>query len=78
MKCCASTGDIKYTNIIPGGAENGGYIYYGTQTGDMTRFYDIFNKGQDNLTEIEWNHTDYHGHVKDPNKFGDSDGIAGI
>jgi len=66
-------GDIKYTNIIPGGAENGGYIYYGTQTGDMTRFYDIYNKGLDNLTEIEWSHIDYHGHVKDPNKFGDSD-----
>lgn len=65
--------DIKYTNIVPDGPENGGYINYGTQTGDLNLFYDIYNKGQDNLTEIEWNNTDYHGHVKDPMKFGDSD-----
>ncbi len=66
-------GDIKYTNIVPGGDENGGYIYYGTMDGDMTRFYHIYNKGKDNLTEIEWNHADHHGHVKDPLKYGDTD-----
>jgi len=65
--------NIKYTNIVPEGPENGGYIHYGTQTGDLNLFYDIYNKGQNNLTEIEWNSEDYHGHVKDPKKFGDSD-----
>lgn len=63
-------GDIKYTNIKPGGAENGGYISYGTLSGDMTRFYTIFNKGKDNLTNIEWNNEDLHGRVMDPLKFG--------
>lgn len=66
-------GDTRYTNVKPDGPENGGYIYYGTSTGEMTRFYDIYNKGMDNLTEIEWNHSDLHGRVKDPNKFGDTD-----
>jgi hypothetical protein len=65
-------GDISYTNIKPGSPENGGYINYGTMAGDLTRFYDIFNKGQDNLTEIEWNHNDNHGRVADPGKFGDT------
>lgn len=66
-------GDMQYTNVKPGGAENGGYIHYGTSTGDLTRFYNIYNKGQDNLTEIEWSNVDYHGHIKDPKVFGDSD-----
>lgn len=66
--------DIKYLNIKPGGAENGGYIHYGkTSTGEFDRYYDIYNKGQDNLTEIEWNFADKHGRVKDPNKFADND-----
>ncbi len=65
--------DIKYENIVPEGAENGGYIFYGrTSSGEFDRFYNIYNKGQDNLTEIEWNSTDKHGRVKDPDKFGDS------
>nr|NQU91990.1 hypothetical protein [Bacteroidota bacterium] len=64
-------GDLKYTNIIPGHTENGGYIFYGTATGDMTRFYDLYNKSLDNLTEIEWNHTAHYGHIKDPHWFGD-------
>lgn len=65
-------GDIKYTNIKPGAPENGAYINYGTQAGDMNRFYSIYHKVQENMTEIEWDHTDYHGHVKDPKKFADS------
>lgn len=65
-------GDISYTNIIPGGAENGGYIHYGSMEGDLTRFYDIYNKGQDNLCKIQWNHNDLHGHVQDPDRFGDN------
>ncbi|MBN2683258.1 MAG: hypothetical protein JXR58_12175 [Bacteroidales bacterium] len=67
---------ISYTNIAPTtsthGAENGGYVSYGVETGEFDRFYNIYNKGQDNLIEIEWNSVDKHGHVKDSNKFGDN------
>ena len=64
---------LRYTNIVPGGPENGGYIFYGVQAGTFDRFYNIYNKGQDNLTIIEWNHTDLHGQIKDPAYFEDSD-----
>jgi hypothetical protein len=68
-----STADIKYTNIVPGGAENGGYISYGSTTGgEYDRFYDIFNKGLDNHTDIEWDHTTKEGRVMDAHHFQDS------
>ncbi len=69
----AGTYDIKYTNIVPSGAENGGYIYYGV-TADTTynAFYDIYNKGQDQLTNIKWNRTYYNGSVKDSIHFGNN------
>jgi hypothetical protein len=69
----SGTADITYTNIIPGGAENGGYISYGT-TSDATynAFYDIFNKGKNNHTNIEWNKTYMNGRVKDSLHFGDT------
>jgi hypothetical protein len=66
-------GDISYTNIRPGGPENGGFIYYGSMDGELTRFYDIYNKGQDNLCKIQWNHSDLHGRVQDPARFGNTD-----
>lgn len=56
---------IRYTNIVPDGPENGGYIFYGTSTDTFDRFYNIFNKGQENLTLIEWHHTHLNGHIKD-------------
>lgn len=69
-----STGHIKYTNIEPGGAENGGYILYGNDAdSDLNAYYDIYNKGDDNLTEIEWNQTNLNGRVKDPFKFGNEE-----
>lgn len=69
-----STGDIKYTNIIPGGAENGGYISYGITTQPVfNRFYDIFNKGQANHTYIEWNGATRAGRVKDSRHFDDDE-----
>ncbi len=68
------TGDIKYTNIVPDGPENGGYIAYGTTTSTpYDAFYDIYNKGRDNLTEIEWARPAGQGRVSDPYHFGDSD-----
>ena len=67
------TGDIKYTNIVPDGDENGGYIFYGRTTDEpYDAFYDIYNKGEDRLTEIEWNRDTKEGRVKSPN-FGDGD-----
>ena len=68
------TADIKYTNIVPGGSENGGYISYGITTETpYDAFYDIYNKGQDNHTDIEWNTTTLEGHVKDLRVFLDND-----
>lgn len=67
------TADITYTNIIPGDAENGGYISYGI-TGNVPydAFYDIYNKGDDNHTNIEWHRTTNAGRVQDEDHFGDS------
>ena len=69
-----STADIKYTNIEPGGAENGGYIFYGTTT-DTTydAFYDIYNRGLNNHVDIEWNLTGKDGRVRNAAHFGDKD-----
>ena len=67
------TGDIKYTNIVPGGAENGGYISFAvTKTQDFNRAYIIYNKGKNETTSIEWSSTTKAGHVKDSLHFGDS------
>jgi len=67
-----NTGDIKYTNIVPGGPENGGYISYGIVDDPVfDAFYKIYNKGEDNLTDIEWNRTTKEGRIKDPKTFGD-------
>jgi hypothetical protein len=68
------TFETRYTNVIPGAAENGGYIHYGV-TGDtpFDAFYDIYGAVNDNLTEIEWNRTTKEGRTRDPLHFGDSD-----
>ncbi|MFC1799764.1 hypothetical protein ACFL2Z_02500 [Candidatus Eisenbacteria bacterium] len=70
----AGTADIRYTNIVPGGPEYGGYIHYGVTGGDpYDAFYDIYNKGKENHTNIEWNIDDKYGRVKDPAHFLDQD-----
>ena len=67
-----STANIKYTNIIPNHDENGGYIYYGIQNDSLyDAFYNIYNKGKDNLTSIQWNRNTYEGRVRDSLHFGD-------
>lgn len=67
------TGDIKYMNIIPGDPENGGYIFYGKTTDPVyDAFYNIYNKGKDNNTDIEWNRATKVGQVRDPRHFGDT------
>jgi len=68
-----STGDLKYTNVIPSDAENGAYIFYGAlATTGYDRFYHIYDIAQDNLAEIEWNYPDGNGRVKDQQYYGDS------
>jgi len=68
-----NTGDLKYTNIIPGDEGNGGYIFYGSlASSGYDRFYDLYDISQDNLTEIEWDHQGGNGRVKDPHYYGDS------
>jgi hypothetical protein len=68
-----NTAKIKYTNIISGSSDNGGFICYGT-TKDSTynTFYTIFNKAQNNQTDIQWHRTTKAGQVRDPAHFNDS------
>lgn len=72
------TGEIKYTNIEPDSVENGGYINYGATSLDTSgvsndAFYDIYNKGQDDLIEIEWNRSSRAGRVRNLRHFGNED-----
>ncbi len=67
---------IRYTNIIPGAPENGGYIEYRTGNvvpGEYDRAYDVYNNGLDNLLEINWDSVHKNGRVKDPNHFQDAE-----
>lgn len=70
----AGSADVKYTNIIPGNAGTGDYIFYGidNQT-PYNAFYNIFSVSQNNLVEIEWDRAvdQKDGRIKDPNHFGD-------
>jgi hypothetical protein len=66
--------DSKYTNIVPGGPENGGYILHKvTNESPYDRSYEIYNKGKDNTTNIEWNSSTMEGRVKDSAHFGNGD-----
>lgn len=68
------TSSISYTNIVPNGPENGGYIYYGVMANESyDRFYEIHNKGKNNYTYIEWNYDNQDGRVKASHHFGDDD-----
>jgi hypothetical protein len=67
------TGDIKYTNIVPGGTENGGYISFNVFKDEpYNRSYTIYNRSKNGTTYIEWNSTTKNGRVKDSLHFGDS------
>jgi hypothetical protein len=70
----AGTHAIKYTNIVPGAPENGGYIdtQY-TKGAPYDHIWDLYNKVQDNHSYIEWSSTTGAGRVKNPNYFGDDD-----
>lgn len=68
-----STGDLKYTYVVPVDADSGGYIFFGSDI-DSTydRFYHLYNKAQDNLAEIEWNYEFKNGRVRDEFFYGDT------
>ena len=69
----AQTGEIKYTNIVPGGSENGGYISFTVaQSQAYDRSYVIYNRGKNESMEIAWNAATKAGRVKDLIHFGDS------
>jgi len=58
--------DIKYTNIIPEGAENGSYISHGiVNETPYDAFYEIYRKRQENTIDIEWSRTTKEGRVRD-------------
>ncbi len=66
--------DIRYTNVVPNGPENGGYIFYAISPGSvLDATYDIFNKGQNNLINIQWNRNNKNGQIKDAKHFLNSD-----
>ncbi|MEM0996566.1 MAG: hypothetical protein AAGN35_05790 [Bacteroidota bacterium] len=65
---------IRYTNIIPGDAGNGGYIEYRiVDDPERDRAYTIYGPQENRMIEIEWSHFDLVGRVKDEIHFGDSD-----
>ena len=68
----AETSEIKYSNIKPGGDENGGYIQYGIiSEGDYDCFYDIYIKSSNKLVNILYNSETKEGRIKDPVSYGD-------
>lgn len=68
------TYSIKYTNIVPGGPENGGYISHGGTTEEpYNRFYEIHNKSANTYTYIEWNSATKAGRVKAEHYFDNAD-----
>ena len=70
----AGTNEIKYENIKPGAPEKGGYIITRvTGESPYDASWDIYNKGRNNHTYIEWNRETEAGRVKDSNRFGNSD-----
>lgn len=68
----AGTGDIQYTNVLPGADENGAYISYGLTAGTFDAFYEIFSSSSSNLTSIEWTRQSKDGRVKDELFYGDT------
>ena len=65
---------IRYTNIVPDGLENGGYIdVQYTEGAPYDYICDIYNKGEDNHTYVEYGSSTGEGRIKDFNHFGDND-----
>lgn len=65
---------LRYTNIIPGNADNGAYIEYRVQAGqEYNRGYDVYQIKDDNLLEIEWNTPGANGHIRNAAFYQDND-----
>jgi hypothetical protein len=70
----AGTYVITYTNIVPEGPENGGYIDFQYTKGVPYDYIcDIYNKGEDNHTYIEYGSSTEEGRIKDSGHFGNND-----
>ena len=68
----ADIAEIKYTNVQPGGAENGGYIQYGILADEVyDRFYDIYVASTQRLVNIKWSTLTKEGRIKDPYTYQD-------
>ena len=68
----AGTYAVRYTNIVPGDPNNGGYIDTQYTKGvPYDHVWDLYNKSGDNHTYIEWSSTTGAGRVKNSNHFGD-------
>lgn len=66
-----TTGDLKYTNIIPGNPGNGGYISFSRVEEDANgydSYYTIYGPQEDATINIEWHHMNKNGRVKKHNK----------
>ncbi|MCU0611600.1 MAG: hypothetical protein MUE60_07415 [Candidatus Eisenbacteria bacterium] len=67
-----STGDLRYTNIIPSHPDSGGFVHYGLANDlPYNAFYDIHSPSQANTVSIEWNRDTNDGSIRDPHHFGD-------
>ncbi len=65
---------IKYTSIDPDAPGQGGYIHYGiNEDSPYNTFYDLFDKENDNLVDIEWSRDTKQGRVRNPIHFGDNE-----
>jgi hypothetical protein len=68
----ASTGDIKYTNVVPGSPDNGSYIMQAITSGTYDAYVELGSAATSNVTRIEWNRASKAGRVRDAAHFGDS------
>ncbi len=68
------TGDIQYTNVVPGDADNGGFVFFGISNEEpFDANYQIYRKAADETTDIEWSRDTKDGRVKDASFFGDDE-----
>ncbi|NPA45454.1 MAG: hypothetical protein GXO49_07965 [Chlorobi bacterium] len=74
IKTSDNTANITFTNIEPDGAENGGFIKFGNDSETFfNNYYQIYNKGLDNLINVEWSQSDKSGRVIDELWYKDTD-----
>lgn len=73
-KATEGIANITYKNIRQGDAENGGYISYGrNENNNLNLYYNIYNKGKDNLVKIQWSKTTGEGQTKNPELYKDEE-----